>query len=492
MRLLPIPITLRKERHVNYERAPYMRNLDIRLLVSGHTKHFLRDLHCSLPHNMVLGVFVVFSVSFVGMVLMAPNGLINGDAALYAQQIEELNLQSRTTHIGYYLLGIVFTRILPLPVDYALNIMNCLLAALCVCLVSSISYTITGKLIPAIVSSIALLTYSVFAFNGTYAEVYVPQLFFFLLSVQMLLWNRPIFTGLFLSCACLITPSTLLALPFIVLIRPRKRAVFLWAVTFTAVTTAVLMPVLHDFLFGPRGLLKTMGTSLGLVGAAMKEMRELSFFCLFLVFILVGGLNLFFSKKLRWLGVTLIVLWLTHFIFGEKFGDVPVQLPLYAMLCVVCGLGCRTLLGFSQGGRLLRASTIFLFVLALLVSGSVTYLRLSKVTEGIREYRDTVFLMHKTAEPNYLLVGDWSRGILFEHYIFRNSYTGRWINTDWLTGQWGEERKRLSWAQLQDWLAAKRQIWLLDTPMPEVASSLQKKRYTIRPFRNIYVASYAP
>jgi len=171
---------------------------------------------------------------------------------------------------------------------------------------------------------------------------------------------------------------------------------------------------------------------------------------------------------------------------------VPVQLPLYAMLCVVSGLGLGTLLDFSQGGRLLRASTIFLFVFALLVSGSVTYLRLSKVTESIREYRDTVFLMHKTAEPNYLLVGDWSRGILFEHYIFRSSYTGRWINTDWLTGQWGEERKRQSWAQLQNWLAAKRQIWLLDTPMPEVASSLQKKRYTIRPFRNIYVASYAP
>ncbi len=70
---------------------------------------FLRTLHLRLPRSMFIAFLLISLVSFLFMAPFAPRGLVNGDAAVYAQQIEQRNIGIRTVHIGYHLLGILFT-----------------------------------------------------------------------------------------------------------------------------------------------------------------------------------------------------------------------------------------------------------------------------------------------------------------------------------------------------------------------------------------------
>ena len=129
---------------------------------------------------------LVFLISFVLFALSSPGALPNGDAALYLQQILSLDVSQRTTHIGYYLIGIPFIHFLPFASDYSLNLMSCLCGALCASLLFLITLFITRSRLISLVACFILVTTNVFAHNAVFAEVYVPQLFFFLLALLLL------------------------------------------------------------------------------------------------------------------------------------------------------------------------------------------------------------------------------------------------------------------------------------------------------------------
>jgi len=458
-----------------------------RLVVSRDS--FLRTIGTKLPRPVLAVLCLISVLGFMILVVIAPRWLVSGDAAVFAQQIETLSLGSRTVHIGYYLLGVVFTRLVPLDLDFALNILNVLLGALCSGIVFSIAYTITGTFSAALASSVVLLTHYVFVENACFAEVLVPQLFFFLLSVQLVLWNRPIGAGLSFASAFLLTPSTILAVPFIVLLRPQRRFVLLWILASTLVVIVVLAPHMYDFLYGGRGILVALGHRTGTTQAVAKEIRELMGFSFFAVFIVVGLISLVASVRYRLFAVCLVCLWLPQFVFGEKFLDVPVQLPLYSMLAVLAGVGFDKVLHFPIRPRSVAAAGVILFALGLIVSGAVSYSRALRISRDIDSYQDTVHRMAETAEPDYIAIGGWSRGILFEHYLFRKSYTDVWINTDWLDGQWGEQCKNRSWERLRTALSEGKQIWLLEPPRKDIDTLLQKGGYKTVPFGDVYVAN---
>jgi hypothetical protein len=452
--------------------------------------HFLRTVRTGLPIS-VIGVICLVSVSgFAILTVMASHWLVTGDAAVFAQQIENFDLGSRTVHIGYTLLGIVFARLVPFNLDFALNILSALLGALCLGIVFSIAYTIAGTISAALASSVVLLTHYLFVEYGCFAEVIVPQLFFFLLSVQLVLWNRPIGAGLSFASAFLITPSTILAVPFIMLLRPQRRFVLLWILSSIPVVIVVLTPHMQDYLYGARGILMALGRHTSTSQVVVKEIRELMGFSFFAVFIIVGFISLLASVRYRHFAICLVCLWLPQFVFGEKFLDVPVQLPLYSMLAILAGVGFDKVLHFPTRPRYVTAAGVILFALGLVVSGGWGCSRALRISRDIGSYRHAIGRMAETAEPDYIAVGDWPRGILFEHYLFRKSYTDVWINTDQLDGEWGEHYKNKSWKRLRTTLSEGKQIWLLEPPRQDIESLLRQAGYDIAPFfGGVYVAN---
>jgi hypothetical protein len=200
----------------------------------------------------------LFLISFALFSLITPNALINGDAALYQQQITHFDFSQRTIHLGYYLLGIPFIHFLPLPADYALNLMNCFLGALSIVLIFTIALTVSQNLLVAFVSSTLLLTNYIFVYNGVYAEVYMPQLFFFLLSFQLVLLQKAIPAGIAFALAFLITPSSLFGFPCLILLLRGKKQLFHFSAAAFLVISVPIAPHRTDYFLGGRGLLKAV------------------------------------------------------------------------------------------------------------------------------------------------------------------------------------------------------------------------------------------
>jgi hypothetical protein len=452
--------------------------------------YYLYLLSTRLPRSVYIFFCIICFLGLFIFATLAPRGLLNGDAAIYAQQIEAVSFGKRTIHIGYYPLGVAFKYITSLETDLALNILNGLLGALCAGVVLMISYTITGSVMAGFASSLTLLTHYTFVKNAVFAEVYVPQLFFFLLTVQFTLWDRPIIAGISFAWAFLVTPSTILSAPFILLTRPKKRFVFLWAITAALIVAIVISPYIHDFLFGGRGLLNSIEAGMSISKAVNKELKELKGFYFISFFIIVGWISMVASIQYRLFAIAISCLWLFPFIFGEKFGDVPVQLPLYSILAVVAGFGIEEVLMYPKKS-LIKCVVVVLFVSGIIVSGTASYSRVVRISQKIDYYNLTVQMLSECAEPDFIAVGPWSRGILLEHYLFRNSYTGVWVNTEWLDGKWGEKHFDRGWEELRTAISDSNQIWLLRPDREDIETLLLDEGYKIFPFRDVAVADKA-
>lgn len=494
-------------------------------------------------------IFLITLTMFAGS---TPNVLISGDAVVYAQQIAHSDFSNRTIHLGYFLLGAVFTYLLPFSNDYALNLMNCFFGALSISIIYLIAFNIYGKHTVAVVSSLFLATNYLFVFNSLYAEVYVIQTFFLLLALQLWLLNKPIVTGLSFALSILVSPTTIFAIPCFIILRPHKQALFRLGVSLFIILAIVLLPRFDDYLYGGRGLLISANIPFNIRSTILKESFEIIYgMFLYIPFVLYGIIIVIRQKRLRVFGMGIFSLWLTTFLFADRFADVPAQLPFYALLCIIGGLGFQnfsTILSTKGNGKkgliyvwlLSSISIIIIFVLAIgrtsqevsiilpmiffviialytiivtlltrvnnigkinhslavfgmlvlfvSINSSLLYTRVNIVNHDLVEYHDTVLEMSKVAGPDYLVVGRWGQGILFEHYVSKKSYTKYWINTEWLfTDSWGKSKQVESVKKWQDAIANGQEIWLLDD-YPTLFSDLREGGYTIEPFRNIYYA----
>ncbi len=432
---------------------------------------------------------LIFLFSLTLFALISPDALVNGDAALYQHQIAQFDFSQRTAHLGYYLLGIPFIHLLPLPSDYALNLMNCFYGALSILLLFTIALTVSKNLLVAVVSSVLLSTNYLFIYNAVYAEVYMPQLFFFLLSFQLVLSQKALSAGIAFGLAFLITPSSLFGIPCLIVLFKDRKQLLHFSTAASLVIAVALTPHLDDYFAGGRGLLKAMQGHMSLTQVLHKEGNEfIQSLFLYVPLIIAGIVQLITDKTVRTLGIAILSLWLVTFLFGERFGDVPVQLPTYALFCLIGGLGFNYLSRLLKGkGPALICTTYISLLLCISITGFFAFHRIEKTNHNLMEYRSTVLALNRTAHPNYLVIGDWTQGILFEHYVFQRSYTDVWINTEWLSGDWGQRMQKDSREKLNDAFSSGREIWLLDTDHSLLTDLLQQG-YVIERFTNCYRA----
>jgi len=531
---------------------------------------FSDRLLTSYSRRAILTSAAFFLIGFILFANLTPDALANGDAAVYAQQIENLDLSKRSVHIGYFLAGIAFTSLVPGPDDYVLNLMNGFFGAGTMSLIYLLTFSITRRHLLATVSTVLLTANYIFVSNTLYAEVYGPQTFFVVLAVLLWLLKRPVLTGLSLVLAIMIIPSSIFALPTFAILRPERHAIVLLAATIITILPITLLTLsayfsndIVDYLFGSRGIFEVFvltlrGNSPGvnLASAFIKEGYEvlLGFF-VFVPFVVTGLIRIITDRSLLAFAVAVFSLWLFTFGFGEKFSDVPVQLPTYALLCVVGGLGFGFILDTmpSTGRRRLTylgvlglssllvilvlligikadvtktlseisllipltfilVIVLFLGVVMLLsrsassqmgtkivvlgafilvagINGALALTLINNKNHDMVEYRKLVLEVDRVASPNYLIIGGFNHGILFEHYLYQESHLGDWVEIDRAFDSRASGHKE----EIQRWreaIAANREIWLLNgwNYYVEAFSDLEGSGYTIEPFGEIYVA----
>jgi hypothetical protein len=367
-------------------------------------------------------------------------------------------------------------------------------------------------------------------------------------------------TGISLALAILVTPSALLALPCFTLLRPDRRSLSRLYWTILAILAIAIIPHYRDYFFGNRGLITAATSPMNIVSAAIKEGYEVIFgLFLYVPFMLVGFVQMLKDRKLRIFSAFVICFWLFNFLFGERFSDVPTQLPLYAILCVISGLGvqactidsvrqssekksnCIWILGvfpllmislfavILKIGRtpiqvpLTNLSLMLPFIFAIIIisytliiilstrmaiitrtnvpsliygylflfltmNSVVSFTLVSTLGQNLAEYRQATLKAHEVGDPNYLVIGDWSQGILYEHYVFHEFNTEHWINTECLlTDLWGEDKHEESMTKWRNSLNAGREIFLLGD-FPTLLTDLQEAGYSIEPFGAIHRA----
>jgi hypothetical protein len=507
---------------------------------------FLQTLQPCKTRDIIIGILLFLAV-FSALASLCTEALANGDAAVYLEQMQNLDFANRAVHIGYYWLGAGVIHILPGSDDYVINLMSCFLGALTVAILYFITLIICHKRIVALISSLFLLTHYIFLENSIYAEVYTPQVCFLFLALLLWLLGRTIIASLSFALSFLISASAVFALPLFFILRPRLRPYLLFCAVILVIAVVAISPVYNDYFFSSRGLFTiALHQKFNLGFVLRREAAEvLSSFFLCIPFVVIGLAELFARKRFRPLAIALLSLWLACLSLGEKnWNDFPVQLPTYVLLCLVGGLGFHRLLRISnnkQYATIMLSSLIAVVVLikvtktpaeisaflpvwflvatvscavlcmlvtilpslrrlrpqviivgavvfAVVINGFVAFSKLRMVSSYHTAYRNTIIEMGKVAAPDYIVVGGWARGILFEHYLFQKSYTPYWINTQDLSGTSGEQKQAEMVKKLNEAVAARRQIWLLGN-YPGLFAALQRSGYKIAQFKYIYVAT---
>ena len=483
---------------------------------------------------VVIGVMVL---SFSILANWAPLGLPNGDAAVYAQQIQQQRFDERSVHLGYYLWAAALNGFRDDFSDRALNLVSAGFGAATIGLLAWMSMLAVGSPLAGGVAAVVALGHLTLVENWVWAEVYGPQTFFLVAAFLAMGIGRSVVAGVLLANAVLISPSSLLLVPALCLLRPDWRSVMRLGVSGGAITLLAILPVWQDYFYGNRGLLKASGVSVDIKMAVLKESVEVIFGVFaFLPFLALAFWALLRRQRLRPLLLVLGVLWAPSFFLGERFRDVPVQLTLWALLVPLIVLGAWELadqlersrsagarwlalwmaggmwvliplfliarrqvdqlttvpqhlviVGLVVGGALVGAWILavkwrpiphMLVVVAVAAVINLTWVSLLIQDENgaIDSYRSEVVALGKTAGPGYRVVGTWDRGILLEHYLFQRSYTDTWINLAQLEGRWGEEDRAAAWSSWQEAVEAGNEIWLLDN-YPDQIQHLQQKGY---------------
>ena len=447
------------------------------------------SIEALLQSSLMLSAFL-FLCLFFYFALLAPRVLTSGDAALYVQQIRDLDFTHRTVHLGYYLSGVPFIHLLPLPPDYALNLMSCFYAALSISALFLIISFLTESRMASFAACLILFTNPLFTSNAVFAEVYGAQLFFFLLSIVLLLYNKPAFAGISYAVSFLITPSAIFGIAMLFPFRKERPQLTRFAISALIIIIAIVSAVASDYFIGGRGLLKASRASLAISASFLKEYREFFSTMLWCVpWLIAGAIEMIRCRRYRDWGLTIFCIWLFTLIAGERFGDVPVQLPSYALMCIMGGLGFQSVINVLHDKSRMATAAMYLFlIISVTCSVIITRNHIMHISAQFEEYRKTVYALKHAAQPDFIAVGPWTDGILFEHYLYGASYTGMWINKEWLLGIWGDAKRAQSRKALKRAILGGKEIWLL-TYDEFFFSQLQQRGYRITPFRTIFRAS---
>lgn len=402
----------------------------------------------------LLGVLLVL----LHVWLIAPV-IQNGDAAVYNEQIEQRVLAMRTTHIGYMLLGIVADTVLPFDVERNLNVMSLMFAAVGGASIVSISRKQGASWSVALMAAGLAFGLRPFLYGAVLAEVDVVACGLILFAVAAWVHARVVGAGIAFGLAMLVTPLAALSLPLFILGAPDGKGVsrrwvqYVKRLTiFALASAATYLPLVlyywQDYWHGGRGILHAPRQPWSVVD---QVMRSVEFFKaaagLWMILALSGLVLALIARRLLAYGTVAAII--LSAVVGERFLDVPVQLP---HLCLLITFAISVVVSLRR-----QSITWLLLAAAWLWSAPRVYLDVAREVEGRRLARDAYLEMAKQT-PKLIVTGlksSWDDGLPFERIVYHKTKLGLGLDL----AQFSQTATRLARTR-KDYA-----IWAL-TPLP--------------------------
>ena len=385
---------------------------------------------------MVVLCFVALFLAYAN--LLQPV-LQNGDSAVYNQQIDDRNLSERTSHIGYFALGIVFNALLPFGTELNMNIM-----VLSVGFLGLAAVYLTAKLLGQ--SRWAALTPVVVALGlpsqvegMLLSEVDVLSVAFVAMAFACYLRGAAMPAGALFGFAVLVTP---LSGPLLVLFiltanfgntagnwrAPLRRILEFGGAAVLIYAPAVLTHY-QDYVHGPRGILNAPRSAFTLSQRVAHSVHFITTeLGLMLPFYVIGAALCLVSPRLKQARLPAIALLVSTILMaavGERFVDVPVQLPNLVLL------GILPAVALASSARGVGFGLLVLFALCFVkVQSSYAGVR-SEIGARAREREICLSIREQSGPrvPVLVALKGWGQSRMFERLT--SSREQRAITVDW-------------------------------------------------------------
>jgi hypothetical protein len=296
-------------------------------------------------------VVLLFVGLFVGNACLLRPVLQNGDSAVYNQQIELKELGVRSTHFGYFVLGIVFNALLPLGTDMNMNVMLLSLGISGLVAVYLAAHQLSGSRIAGICSVCLALGLHSELRGMLLSEVDVAAASLIAIAFARFLRGGTVTAGALFGFSVLVTPlSGPMVVVFLLTIAVDTTSLRTSAmvhvhklVKFAAAAVGVyLLPVLvnyQDYFYGSRGIFKAPRSAFPLTERLQRSFSFISSDAGLLVPVLaIGAVVCLMSARVWRLGQPALALLVSIFVMslaGQQFTDVPVQLPNLVLLAIL-------------------------------------------------------------------------------------------------------------------------------------------------------------
>ena len=374
-----------------------------------------------------IAVCLFFLALFAAHLPLLRPVLQNGDSAVYNQQIDDRDLTNRTTHVGYIALGIVFNRLLPFSTDLNMNVMVLLVGVLGLAGVYSIAKAWSESRLAAL-STVPLALGLPSQVEGMLlSEVDCVSVAFVALAFACFQRGAAFPAGLLFGFSLLVTPlSGPLVVLFVMttavrtlaergaLLQPLRRLLkFGGGSLFVYVPTVLVL--YRDYVHGPRGLLhaprenftvpKRIATSWEFI------VDELDYT---LPLYVIAAIICLASRRMWRAGQPALALFVSVAVMavvGQRFVDVPVQLPNLVLF------GVLPALAFAVSRPALRVALAVLFC-ACFFNVRSSYARVLADVRSRERDRNVCLAIKAQSEKAPLLVGvsGWSQSRMFERY----------------------------------------------------------------------------
>ncbi len=383
-------------------------------------------------YKIVFHSLVLATASFALFLSFVSNCLpINGDSAAYNQQIEDMNLHERTVHWGYIAVGILFTRMLPFPIDLSMNILAALLGAVGVSLTFLICYKLTNDVLAGYFSAAILLSSKTFFENSVFTDVYQAQTVFIMLALVFWLYQKSdILAAMFFLVAQLMNPITVVTIPLIFLSSFSYKRILKCIFYTLPLYTIFLYIYWHDLWYSPRGVLGT--TSYGIYNyfPFFWRLRDTLYHTLYdfhfiVVFAVIGGVWILFSRNhvhMKFLGlITVVFTGLISCMPDNKFAKMQVFFPWLSITGGILAANLKNIA--SLMGKSLHLILFIIIVISPLFSICKTASDVFQNKISNKQFKMLCKDVNNAVKNDYFIVGDWSRSLLYERYNFHRIYT---------------------------------------------------------------------
>lgn len=318
-----------------------------------------------------VAVFLCFLALFVVHASLLRPLLQNGDSAVYNVQIETHDLRDRSTHVGYFALGMLFNMLLPFGTDLNMNVMVLVVGFLGLAAVYATAKWLSGSRLIALTPVVLALGLPSQVRGMLLSEVDVVSVAFVAIAFACFVRGAALAAGLFFGFSVLVTPLSGPLLMLFLLYFKAGRAGALRALiaharklaTFgVAALLVYLPPVLidyQDYVYGPRGLVHAPRSSMSVPQRIVHSVDFMRNELGYMLPLYAASLVLCLVSPRLWRAgqpaLALLGSMALMAVVGERFGDVPVQLPNLVLL------GALPAIAYRASGRLLRVGLVLLF-----------------------------------------------------------------------------------------------------------------------------------